>query len=66
MIENSLLAPAEKTSVTLIVNENGVSLLVGVPEMAPVEGFKLSPSGKFPLYDQLYGAKPPLAVNVWL
>jgi hypothetical protein len=40
---------------------------VGVPEMVPVEEFKLSPAGNLPtLIDHVYGIAPPLAVTVVL
>ena len=42
-----------------------VPLAVGVPVMAPVAAFKLSPAGSEPLViDQVYGAVPPLAASV--
>lgn len=35
-------------SLTVTVNEAAFELLVGVPEMAPVAGSKLNPTGKLP------------------
>ena len=38
---------------------------VGVPEIAPLEGFSVNPAGSVPeLMDQVYGAAPPLALSV--
>ena len=40
---------------------------VGVPVIAPVDAFRLSPVGKLPTVTlQLSGVFPPLAVSVWL
>jgi hypothetical protein len=37
-------------------------LAVGVPEIRPVDVFRLSPAGRLPeTKDQMYGAVPPLA-----
>ncbi len=48
-------------SLTVAVNV-AVPLEVGVPEMAPVDGAKLSPAGKLPAaIDHRYGVVPPLA-----
>ena len=48
-------------SVTLTVNED-VPDAVGVPEIAPVEAFRVSPAGNEPLLTlQEYGVVPPLA-----
>jgi len=42
-----------------------VPLVVGVPEIAPVEDARVSPAGSLPeLMDQLYGAAPPVACRV--
>jgi hypothetical protein len=39
-----------------------VPLAVGVPEIRPVDVFRLRPAGRFPeRKDQVYGAVPPLA-----
>ena len=44
-----------------------VTLPVGVPVIAPVPAFKLSPAGREPtLIDQAYGLIPPVAASVWL
>lgn len=51
-------------SVTLTVNED-VPDAVGVPEIAPVEAFSVSPAGSEPLLtDHEYGVVPPLACSV--
>lgn len=49
-------------AVTLNVNEPAV---VGVPAMAPVDAFSVSPGGNVPLDAHVTGAVP-LAVNVKL
>lgn len=42
-----------------------VPLVVGVPEITPVEGLSESPGGKAPdEIDQVYGVVPPLAARV--
>lgn len=38
-----------------------VPVAVGVPEIRPVAGARLSPAGRPPLTDQVYGVVPPLA-----
>lgn len=44
-----------------------VPAVVGVPVIAPLVAFKLKPAGKVPVVIfQLYGAIPPVAVNVAL
>ena len=51
-------------SVTLTVNED-VPDAVGVPEIAPVEAFSVSPAGSEPLLTlHEYGVVPPLACSV--
>ncbi len=56
----------EPPSVTWIVKFD-VPAVVGVPLIAPVEAFRLSPPGRVPAEtDQLYGAIPPVAASVWL
>ena len=51
-------------SVTLNVSEVAVTAAVGVPVIAPVDGFSVSPDGSVPLVsDQLYGVVPPVAPN---
>jgi hypothetical protein len=41
--------------------KDAVPTALGVPEIRPVEVFRLSPAGRFPdTNDQLYGAVPPL------
>jgi hypothetical protein len=50
-------------SVTVAVKLD-VPLVVGVPEITPVLGVKLSPAGRLPeVIDQVYGAVPPLALR---
>ena len=57
----------ELLSVTLNVTESLETAAVGVPVMAPVDEFKLSPAGREPLViDHVYGGFPPVAVNVVL
>ena len=42
-----------------------VPLAVGVPEMTPVAGARLSPAGRLPdVMDQVYGVVPPVALSV--
>jgi hypothetical protein len=44
-----------------------VSAVVGVPLLIPVLLARLKPTGKLPVtIDQVRGAVPPLATNVWL
>ena len=51
-------------SVTLTVNGD-VPDAVGVPEIAPIEAFSVSPAGSEPLLtDHEYGVVPPLACSV--
>ena len=40
-----------------------VPLAVGVPEIRPVAGARLSPAGRPPLTDHVYGVVPPLACS---
>jgi hypothetical protein len=50
-------------SLTVTPNAKGLPLaVVGVPEMAPVAGFRLNPGGNDPdeTAQLLYGAMPPL------
>jgi len=55
------VAPAASLTRTVKLNEPTV---VGVPLMAPVLAFTLSPSGSDPVeIAQLYGAVPPVATN---
>jgi hypothetical protein len=60
-----LLCVGVPESVTVKVIEELLTAVVGVPETTPVEVASESPAGKTPL-DQVYGAVPPLADNVWL
>ena len=40
---------------------------VGVPVIAPVAAFSVSPAGKLPaVIDHEYGVVPPVACKVWL
>ena len=40
---------------------------VGLPVIAPVEAFSVSPAGRLPLVTaQAYGVMPPAAASVWL
>ena len=65
-IESVLVAVAELASVTCTVKVD-VPLVVGVPDMTPVEGFRAKPAGRVPEEtDQVYGDEPPTAVRVWL
>ena len=51
-------------SVTCTVNDT-VAVVVGVPEITPVDATRLNPAGNEPeLIDQVYGAVPPLACSV--
>ena len=51
-------------SVTCTVNDT-VPVVVGVPEITPVDATRLNPVGNEPeLIDQVYGAVPPLACKV--
>ena len=60
------LAGPPVASVAVMVKEK-LPEVVGVPESAPVEAFKLSPGGRLPAVTaKVYGAVPPLAVIVWL
>jgi hypothetical protein len=50
-------------SVTVTVNV--VPAPVGVPEIAPVVAFSVSPAGRLPVViAQEYGVTPPVAANV--
>jgi hypothetical protein len=50
-------------SVTVAVKLD-VPLVVGVPEITPLLGARLSPAGRLPeVIDHLYGAAPPLALR---
>lgn len=63
---NVLLAVCgvEPESFTWTVNEK-LPVWLGVPLIWPVEAFIVRPGGKEPeVTDQVYGAVPPLAVNV--
>jgi hypothetical protein len=51
-------------SVTIAVKLN-VPAVVGVPEIVPLAAANVKPAGSVPVLTlQLYGAVPPLAVNV--
>ncbi len=50
-------------SVTVAVKLK-VPVAVGVPEMTPVAGARLSPAGRLPVRDHVYGVVPPLACRV--
>lgn len=44
-----------------------VPVVVGVPDITPVELLNDNPAGKLPdAMDHVYGALPPVAVTVWL
>ncbi|HUN83422.1 MAG TPA: hypothetical protein VMU48_03545 [Terracidiphilus sp.] len=54
-------------SVTLKVSGAALAVAVGVPVIAPVDAFRESPDGRFPLVsDHAYGAVPPEAASVAL
>jgi hypothetical protein len=53
----------EPASLTVTPNEK-FPLTVGVPEITPVEGAKLSPAGRvLEEIDHVYGEVPPVACN---
>jgi hypothetical protein len=54
------LAPSLTVTVKLLVPE-----AVGVPEIRPVSGARLSPAGRPPWTDQVYGVVPPLACSMF-
>ncbi len=58
-----LVAVLEFASLTVTCTEE-VPAADGVPEITPVDAFRLNPVGK-PVADQLYGVVPPEAANVW-
>jgi hypothetical protein len=60
---STLVAEALAASVTCMVKLGAVA--VGVPEMRPLEEFKLSPAGSEPDTVQVRGAVPPDAATVW-
>jgi hypothetical protein len=52
-------------SVTVAV-KLAVPVAVGVPEIRPVDGARVSPAGSAPpVMDHAYGVVPPLAANVF-
>ena len=54
-------------SVTLKVNDVALAVAVGVPLIAPVVAFSVSPAGSVPLVkDQVYGVVPPVAARAVL
>jgi hypothetical protein len=57
-----LVGVEESVTVTVTVYEAAV---LGVPEIAPVLGFRVSPAGS-PLADHVNGDTPPVAVACWL
>ena len=60
-----LVAIAPVLSVTLKVIEAGPPVVVGVPEITPLE-ISVSPAGSVPeAIDQVYGVVPPVAIRVW-
>ena len=60
----ALTQPAALLSVAVTENEETPGV-VGVPEISPVEVFKLSPAGNDPLASaNVYGPVPPLAASV--
>jgi len=51
--------------VTLKVSETALAVAVGVPVIAPVLVFSVSPAGSVPLVnDHVYGVVPPVAASV--
>ena len=52
-------------SVTVIETGWLVAVALGVPEMAPVDGFMFNPAGRFEA-DHEYGVVPPVALKVAL
>src|SRR3990172_5132546 len=64
--EKSLAVIAALASLTCTVKVD-VPVVVGVPDMTPVEGSRAKPAGRVPdETDQVYGIFPPTAVRVWL
>jgi len=60
----AVLAVGVSESVTVTV-KFVVPEAVGVPEMAPVEAFRIRPAGKLPVVTvHEYGVMPPVACNV--
>ncbi len=60
------VAAGEAESVTLKVKGVFTAGTVGVPVIAPVEGFKVNPFGRVLVLDHVYGVVPPLAAKVAL
>ena len=67
VIESGWVSVRAAVSVTLTVNEE-VPPVVGVPVIAPVEVFSVSPAGSEPpgSIDQVVGNVPPVACKVAL
>lgn len=64
IIENAFVAVLLLASVTFTVKQT-VPFVVGLPEIKPVEPFKVKPAGRLPeLTDQTYGVFPPVAAKV--
>ena len=64
VIGNTFVEVPLALSVTLKVKEVGPPAVVGVPLITPLE-LRVSPTGNVPeVMLQLYGAVPPVAVNV--
>ena len=63
-----LLAVAPAKSVILKLTLVGPSETVGLPEIVPVEGFRVSPAGSegLPWTAQMNGEVPPDSARVWL
>ena len=40
-----------------------VPVAVGLPEMVPLAGLRVRPTGRLPVMDQVYGAVPPAALR---
>ncbi len=65
-IENCCENVNEFESLTVIVKVKP-PVVVGVPEITPVAGSKLKPSGKLPeVIDHVNGVVPPNASSIWL
>lgn len=62
--ETDLVCAGFSASVTVAV-KLAVPLAVGVPEMIPVAGTRVSPAGRLPVViAQAYGPVPPVALRV--
>src|SRR5271166_3398582 len=59
MVIMQLVLELPTASVTFTVK---VPEAVGVPVTSPLEGFRVSPGGKVPIIEKVYGAVPPVTV----